>query len=466
MSGVSSRLLADVESSAAFRFVSVEVDGASLRCEYAFDDVLTVSEQIVLPAPLPPGPATDRLVRAVHLAAGVSYYKVVAPRPLVVETGVLDEHEAALVAGLYDHGLRELAVTTGLDIPVPVDLSTVEPRSTVISSGPSGPSGPGPGGGDLAGALVPVGGGKDSALVADLLPGADLITVNAVAHHRRFADALGRPLHEVVRHLDPVLRDLNDAGARNGHVPITAIVATISAAAALALGRRDVVLGIERSASEPTRHVDEHSVNHQWSKSFDAELLLHAVLAPSGVRLFSLLRPLSEAAIAAEVARRGLVGHVLSCNQAFTRWRETEASRRQTWCANCPKCRFAHLVLAPHLEPPTLLEVFGADMLDDPAQVEGFRDLFSVENKPFECVGDLAESAISMAVLAHRRQWSGRHVVKTLATEAAAAVHLDPADATAAEAAMGALLRPAPEHRVPADYQAVLDDLGVADAPR
>ena len=44
------------------------------------------------------------------------------------------------------------------------------------------------------GALVPIGGGKDSALVAALVPDGQLFAVNPVGAHVHLAEALGRPL--------------------------------------------------------------------------------------------------------------------------------------------------------------------------------------------------------------------------------------------------------------------------------
>ena len=63
------------------------------------------------------------------------------------------------------------------------------------------------------------------------------------------------------------------AGAINGHVPITAIVASICAVAAAALGRGAVLLSNERSADEPTRRLADRDVNHQYSKSSAFERL-------------------------------------------------------------------------------------------------------------------------------------------------------------------------------------------------
>ena len=96
---------------------------------------------------------------------------------------------------------------------------------------------------------------------------------------------------------------------------------------ATASGLSDVLMGIERSADEPTVvTADGVDVNHQFSKSAPAEALLRAAFEPTGVRYLSLLRPLTELAIGVAVARRGLADDIVSCNRAFTIWDETTAA--------------------------------------------------------------------------------------------------------------------------------------------
>src|SRR5690606_21546377 len=59
-------------------------------------------------------------VRVLHLFAGVSYYKCVAPTRLVVPT--LSDAERAAVTALYDSGLREFAHRNQMQVPLPVEL--------------------------------------------------------------------------------------------------------------------------------------------------------------------------------------------------------------------------------------------------------------------------------------------------------------------------------------------------------
>jgi UDP-N-acetyl-alpha-D-muramoyl-L-alanyl-L-glutamate epimerase len=415
-----------------FIFERTEIDGGRVALEYRIGDGLELAEIVEFPFRLPDAPAVSTAVRILHLIAGVSYYKCVAPTALLAPP-LLDD-ERALLRALYDDGLREFAYRNGLPVPLPVDVREGPGDAPTIVA----PVAPHP-----VGALVPVGGGKDSALVADLVPDGRLMTVNPTGAHERFAASLGRPLLRVTRRLDPRLRELVESGAPNGHVPVTAITSAIAVVVASSLGIRDVVMGLERSASEPSLVVAGAEINHQFSKSLRAERLLAAAFAPLAIRYFSLLRPLTELAIGTSLARRGLAGEIVSCNRVFTVWNENTASREQRPCGECAKCLFTALMLAPSLDPSTVRAHFGHDVFDDPRNIEGVRALWS-DAKPFDCVGERMESAAAVAVLHDSPAWKHRAVVDALAPEARAllAAHatssteylrVDPVDALPSE---------------------------------
>lgn len=428
------------------------------------DDATPVElvEVVEFPFDLPAGPAVDVAVRVLHLVAGVSYYKCVAPAPLQIPTATAAEER--LLEGLYDQGLREFAYRNGFRVPLPVELRVGE-------SLPSGAGGVGGAGGDgapgSAGSLVPIGGGKDSALVASLVPDGVLFAVNPVGAHEHLAEAMGRPLVRVRRTLDPRLRDLVAAGAPNGHVPVTAITSAISVLGALGLGVRDVLMGIERSADEPSLiTADGVPVNHQYSKSTEAEGLLRAVFEPTGVRYLSLLRPMSELAIGAAVARRGLARDIVSCNRVFTTWNPTRASEEQRPCGTCAKCLFTALMVAPASEPAEVAERYGRALLDEADHVEAVRQLWSDE-KPFDCVGERLEAAAAVVLLGRAPAWADQVVVRALAGEAADLLAVEGVEPVE-------FLRLGGLADLPADLQpvvaAVEPDLAVAagllDAPR
>ena len=60
----------------------------------------------------------------------------------------------------------------------------------------------------------------------------------------------------------------------------------------------------------------------------------------------------------------------------------------------------------------------GADLLDDPRQVDGFRALCRLgRDKPFECVGEAGESRAALDALSRDPDWRDRAVVQLLSPE-------------------------------------------------
>lgn len=408
-----------------FTFDRWWVDGATVGLPYRVGD-LEVTERFELPVPVPlgadgtPPPAVAHAISILHLAAGVSYYKCVVPTTLV--TPALGPAEARLVEALYDEGLREMAHRNDLTVPLPVEIDERAPWSVPAADAPplAPAGGPTVDGGERRRVLVPVGGGKDSALVAALVPDGELLAVNPVGVQEHLAEVLGRPLIGVRRTMDPLLRELVARGAPNGHVPVTAITSAVSVLAATVLGHDDVLMGIERSADEPSLvTADGTPVNHQFSKSSAAEALLREAFAPTGVRYLSLLRPLTELAIGAAVARRGLASEIVSCNRVFTVWNDTTASREQRPCGTCAKCLFTALMVAPSSTPAEIAARYRRALLDEVDHVEPVRQLWSDE-KPFDCVGERLETAAAVALLAATEGWRDQVVVAALADEARA----------------------------------------------
>jgi len=106
---------------------------------------------------------------------------------------------------------------------------------------------------------------------------------------------------KVRRTIDPKLFELNNDGALNGHVPISAILAFLGVTSAILRGKQNVILSNENSANEPTLEFNGVPVNHQYSKSLEFETdfqsYVHTHIS-SDVNYFSFLRPLSELKIA------------------------------------------------------------------------------------------------------------------------------------------------------------------------
>ncbi len=401
-----------------FRGFTLRKDAGVLELHYGFAGGPDFTETLDFHtsfADLPPATlaAIERAAHLLSAVAGVSYYKLFAPARLDLGELALSDDARSFVEDTYRFGLAEFAHRAGLRLGERLKFE-------------GGITPQGSGDGALTGAersLVLIGGGKDSlvSLAAMQAAGEDfkLFAVNPRKPMTGAAEASGVELIRVTRSLDPLLFEWNGRqGTYNGHVPITAIVSLIAVIAALVHGYGNVILSNERSADEPNLVGEEGAVNHQYSKSTAFEIELAKLIASDVHRdlaYFSLLRPLSEAQIAKTFARRDDFDAVFtSCNRAFTLRDRPDA----LWCGDCAKCRFTFLLMAPAMDKDRLLAIFPANLLDDPAQEEGFRDLMGLgKHKPWDCVGEERESALTMATLARDPRWRDAAIVKRLAPE-------------------------------------------------
>jgi hypothetical protein len=428
--------------SGSFRFRDRAIDLSTGEASFSYVlDGDEFVERLVLP--VGDGAVPERLLDVAHVVIGTSYYKLSAPPRLVFDRPIAPE-VAALAAETYDEGLREFAFTNGLPVPhvVSVEADVVDDPAVTATLTSDWP-------------LLPIGGGKDSAAVLSMLrDGATAVTISATGAQRRLAAAAGIELLEVGRTLDPKLAERTAAGGLNGHIPITAVNSAISCLGAALWGHDAVVLGNERSASEPTRIVAKEGVlvpvNHQHSKSFAYEEAFARAVEPAGIAYFSVLRQLSELAIAGIVVDDGrLLGDFLSCNRAFVRSRAADAP--QTWCLECAKCTFTFLMFAPFLTVDAAAAVFGGNPLELPSMVDAFAALWDPDAKPFDCVGERMESAVAMARLAASDGWSSLPVVRALGAAAAAV-------ADGFGATFASVLEPGGPHRIPAPLAALVAD--------
>lgn len=427
----------------AFRFVRCAFDAHTgvAQLAYAFDDGPELVETISLPgAPFAldeaRAAAAQRALRLLHLVAGVSYYKAAVPGQIRIEGEPIDAATATLLATVYLNGLGEFAYRNGLDLRDRIRFPH------------SGEAPPAPTLGLREHALVAIGGGKDSLVSIEALRASGVSqTVTWIGGSQLIAACAaqtGLPTLSIGRQLAPQLFDYNRQGAWNGHIPVTAVNSAILAFAAVVLGVDQVVFSNEHSASYGSLIPGTGEVNHQWSKgwafesAFGEHLRSHVA---ADLKYYSLLRPLSELAVARQFARSDRYdAHFSSCNRNFHILGDRPTSR---WCGVCPKCHFVFLALAPFMPKPRLVGIVGRNLLDDAAQQGGFDALLEYgDHKPFECVGEGRESRAAMAALAHRPEWREDALVARFAR--LIAPQLDPA-----ELRIEPLLALDAEHRVP-----------------
>ena len=435
----------DKSSIRAFRFVRCSFDAETgvARLVYAFDEGPELTETVTIPgAPFAldatRAQAVEQAVRLLHLITGVSYYKAAVPNEIRIDGYAIDAATAVLMEQVYVHGLSEFAYRNGLSLHGRV-------RFPVAAQAPA----PAAAAGLREHALVAIGGGKDSLVSIEALRGAGVDqTVTWIGGSQLIAACAARtglPTLNIGRALAPELFEYNRQGAWNGHIPVTAINSAIMVLAALLHGVDQVVFSNERSASYGSMIPGTGEVNHQWSKGWAFESAFGAYVqshVAADLQYYSLLRPLSELAVARQFARTDHYdAHFSSCNRNFHLLGERPTNR---WCGVCPKCHFVFLALAPFMPKPRLVGIFGRNLLDDANQTGGFDALLEYQDhKPFECVGEGQESRAAMAALGDRPEWREDVIVARFNREIRP--QLD-----ASELVVAPLLEIGGEHRIPA----------------
>lgn len=383
--------------------------------------------------------AFARLLELTAIVLGVSYFKLTAP--FRIEIGfALTAAERDFALDVYSNGLGEFYARNGLErfgrieIAAEDDARRARPAPVLRER-----------------ALLLIGGGKDSLVSVQLLEAAGLdyapFAVNPKGPILGSVERIGRTPLYVTRRLDPeMIRLGKEPGYRNGHVPSTAINSMIAALTALLFSYSRIILSNERSASEGNAVHDGREVNHQYSKSLAFETRIAAVLADaSGGALdyFSLLRPYSEARIAALFARETRFDDVFSsCNRNF----RLAGHDGPLWCGACPKCHFTFLLMASQMDHARMLRIFGADFLDRPENERSFRELTGLAGqKPWECVGEIEEAAACLHALTGHPDWREAAIVRALGADLVAQYGTARLDA-----ARAALFRDTSDHHIPA----------------
>lgn len=397
-----------------------DTDTNTLTLSYAVQEgktcLHTFHEQIIFP-PLPTQLSHERkealksIFFLTHIAFGISYYKAFCPEEIKIESGKLTAEQATFFNRFFVAGLGEFAVRNHLNLqgkitfPYEKDLQTVSFPINFQKR-----------------FLVPIGGGKDSCVSLDVLKKIGVeccgISVGNPRPIQECAEKSQLPHLVLKRVIDSHLIELNQTGAvLNGHVPITGMLAFLLWACGLMYDYQYVALSCERSANSGNLMQGSLSVNHQYSKSFEFETdfyKLTQTVTPN-FRYFSLLRPLSEMHIARLFAQncRDYFPVFTSCNKAF---KLDESKRLDRWCGACDKCRFVFLILAPFMERETLINLIGCNPLNDSTQLLGYEELLGFKNhKPFECVGEIAESRVALALLSAKQEWQEDIVIRRLA---------------------------------------------------
>lgn len=371
-------------------------------------------------------PWFENLVFHLGLAEMPSYWKVAASRKIIVEAGSLNRAQINWWHDLFMRGMGQYFYENNIDFTKPNFLKIeVSPYSGIRGNK------------EMAifskkeknRVLLPIGGGKDAIVTYEILKQAGQNVRPFILNPKKEQLAIIRVAKEnspiiVQRTIDPKLLELNRKGYLNGHTPFSAYLAFLTTLCAALFNYKYIALSNERSSNEGNVEHLGHTINHQYSKSFDFEKKFRTYskkYLTRNTEYFSFLRPLYELQIAKIFVQYPKYFSVfLSCNEAH---KTASGSKRPTgkWCGKCSKCLFVFASLYPFVEEKQLAKIFGSNLFEDESLIPLVEELVGEGRfKPFECVGTIAESLVAFylslkkthpplpALLKHFRQ----HIVK------------------------------------------------------
>lgn len=336
-------------------------------------------------------PFAKKIIFNLGMVELISYWKSCCPKIVKIKCGHLDEEDKTWWKSLYFGGLgeffyrNEIAVSFDDFMKITCEKEDEKADFDFINTGKN---------------IIPVGGGKDSNVTMELLKKYRednyCFTVNNQGARTESAAAAGYDESKIIktfRTISPELLELNKKGFLNGHTPFSAIVAFLSFYCAYLIGAENIVLSNESSANES--NIAGTQINHQYSKSYQFETDFNNYCTKhfcKDIKYFSLLRTFNELQIAKQFsAFKKYLPVFKSCNVG---------SKKNVWCAECPKCLFVYIILSPFLSEEELTEIFACNMLEKEHLKGMFDGLVGFSSvKPFECIGTNEEVIASLCML-------------------------------------------------------------------
>ena len=339
----------------------------------------------------------DNIVFNIGMIELISYWKAACSPRVVIKPFALHPQQIAWWKKLYFNGLGEFFYLNSLEADAGNFMQICIETANVLTHR------------DASlymdnSVIIPVGGGKDSAVTLELLgslPGSIPLILNPRGASLATIFAKGFATDqfiEIKRTIDPELLRLNDLGFLNGHTPFSAMLAFITVLSAIVTGHRHIALSNESSANEAT--IEGTTINHQYSKSVQFESDFREYVKRwicDDINYFSFLRPLNELQIASLFSQFPRFHMVFkSCNAG---------SKTDSWCCHCAKCLFTFTILSPFIHEDQLVKIFGKNLFADESLKTFFDQLTGVaDEKPFDCVGTINEVNLALCETIMQRE--------------------------------------------------------------
>lgn len=388
-----------------FEFTHTSADWSSGELTFSYKtelengDIHEFTEKLILPEPvdssLGEDPAIQKTLQMIHFSLGPSYFKAYGPTE-IRHPYTISQKEANYWNILYTEGMGEYYYVNNLDFKDRVAFPYSDGYQSAAPSAAKMVSNR---------ALVLHGGGKDSIVSVEIVKKAgvdfDLFAVNDSSIQQAVADVMGKKIETIHRTIDAHLIELNKSGeVYDGHVPISAVYASLAVLYAAIYGYRYVIVSNESSAMYGNIEYKGITVNHQWSKSLYYENLFRDYIqsnVSSHIEFFSLLRPIAEIHIAQ------IFSHYPEYFEAFSSSNHNftidPSGKKRRWSVDYSKGKveFVWAILSAFLSRSDMLRIFEEDIYARTDVLDKFKELVGVKDiKPLECVGTPEEMKVAM----------------------------------------------------------------------
>ena len=375
---------------------SFERTKSGLRVSFVFRTKDIVFNPKIVIKNAKPRKGIDNLVFNLGLIEMFSYWKAVCSPTILIKCGRLDSFQKKWWKEVLIKGMGQFFYENKINFTKKgfVEIKTAD-KGNIIKAGNF-----------VKGrqVLIPIGGGKDSAVVLDLLSqekNTACFSLNPDEHAKKMVKVSGcKDFIAIERKIDKKLLAMNRKGFLNGHTPFVAYLSFLTVLIAALFNKKYVVFGNEDSANEGNVRYLGKEINHQYSKTLDFEKRFREYskkYLAKDVEVFSVLRPFYELQIGKIFSSLKQYFPVfLSCNEAS---KTCSGTRKKTgkWCGRCSKCLFVFMILYPFVEEKELVKIFNSNLFEKKELLGTLKELIGEKKvKPFECVGTRKESLVAL----------------------------------------------------------------------
>ena len=231
----------------------------------------------------------DNLIFHLGLAEMFSYWKLTCSPNIEIKAGYLSPKQIKFWEKLLIKGMGQYFYENKIDFTKPGFLKITSSTNKPVNLTEKLDNW------TTNSVLVPLGGGKDSIVTAELLKKhfdiQPIIVHPTTPASIRISKLITNTPPIIVRRiLDPYMLELTKQGYLTGHIPYSAILAFIF----LLPGHQYIAVSQERSSDEGNVEYLGHTINHQYSKTLEFETDFNNYIKDTGISYFSFLRPLYE----------------------------------------------------------------------------------------------------------------------------------------------------------------------------